>query len=147
VIFSLSFSLISSISKGFKTDSLEILGSLGRNSISQYLVNLFNIGLLFLAPIFLFILSEKYKFTSAFTPRMYVVSITIIVVLVFSLVYFLRLIRALFVSTRKYEIQLTRIEPATIISSILLCIIAVSLLILIVQFIGFCSLVSSSLLG
>ena len=147
VLFSLSISLFSSISKGFKTDTVDILGSLGRNSISQYLVNLLNILLVFGAPVFLFVLSKKYRFSSDFTIRMYIVSISILVTLVLSLVYFLKLIRALHNSRKRHEIQLLRIEPATKISTILLCIITVSLMIVIVQLIRFCELITFSLLS
>lgn len=147
IIFTFSFSLFSSISKGFKTDKIEILGSIGRNSISQYLVNLFNCLLIFVIPISLFIISKKYSFSSEFTPRMYLVSISLIVILLLSFVYFLRLMKVLFLSPTRHEVQLIRIEPATIISTILMCIIIVSMLVLVVQFIGFCTTIASFLLS
>ncbi len=146
VIFSFSQSLFSSISKGFKSDEVEILGSIGYNSISQFLVNLFNIAIVFALPVSLFIISNKYSFSSMYTPRMYVVSISIIVTLVFSSIYFLKLLKSLLTSNSRQNLLLTKIEPATIISTILMLIIIVSLLILVVQFISFCTLMSTYLL-
>ena len=147
VLFSLSFSLLSSISKGFKTDEIGILVSISRNSLSQFFVNIFNYLLVFGWPIFIFVYSKKYSFSPDFNIRMYLTSITLIVVIILSVVYFIRLMKMLFKSSPRYEIQQGRIEPATIISSLLLCIVTVSLMILIVQFIEFCFLMSSSLLG
>ncbi|MHA1199691.1 MAG: hypothetical protein ACTSQF_10225 [Candidatus Heimdallarchaeaceae archaeon] len=147
IIFTFSFSLFSSISKGFKTDEIEILGSIGHNSISQFLVNLFNIVLIFVIPISLFLISKKYIFSSTFTPRMYLASISFIIILVMSLIYFLRMLKALIGSQTRHKIQLIRIEPATIISSVLMCIVIISILILVIQFIEFCTLISSFLIS
>lgn len=147
ILFSFSLSLLSSISKGLKSEEISILGSIGRNSITQFIVNLINVILLFLVPIAIYIISKKYSFDSTFSPRMYFVSILLITILVFSIVYFFRFLKALFSSEKRYKLQLTRIEPATVISSIIMFVIIISFMILIVQILSFCSLISLFLLS
>ncbi len=147
LIFSFSISLFSSISKGFKTDDIDLLSSISRNSISQYVVNIFNFLLLFIIPISMFIISKKYSFASFYTPRMYLSSIFFLVVLLFSLIYFIRIMKLLFVVESKEKLDVQRIEPGTIISTLLLCVIIISVLILFVQFLEYCSLISLNLLS
>ena len=146
-VCSFSLSLFSSITKGYKSSEISILGSISRNSITQYLVNLFNIILLFISPISFFIVSKKYDFSTEFTPQKYFVSISIIIVLIFTLINFIKLIKALAFSTKGQKVHFNRIEPATVISTILLVIVNISLLILVIQFLGFCDTIASLLIS
>ena len=141
-ILSLTFSIssIGVISKGFKSDEIRILREVGRNSISQFVIMVLNVLLMFAAPSSILLVSQKIVFPDYFSPRMYVTAVILLLGVVFSLVYLIRLLRSIFFIPVLRSQEFSSPEPAVFIGSFIALILIVAVVIFIKQFLIFCSL-------
>ena len=137
----LSFSIasISAISKGFKTDDIQTLREIGRNSISQFIIVTVNILVLFIAPSSVLIISNKLIFPDFFTIRMYITAITLLLAMMFSLFYLIRLVKHTFFIPLKRRFEYDSPESAVFLASLISFVLIIILIVIMKQFLVFCS--------
>jgi len=146
-ILSITFSIssISVISKGFKSDKIEVLREVSRNSISQFIILLLNALVLYAGPLSILIVSQKIIFPNYLCPRMITTAVILLVGAVFSLIYLYRILKFIFFVPLQMKFEFSHPEPGVFLASFIAFFLMIIVIIFMKQFLIFCSLIGVNL--
>ncbi|OLS30958.1 MAG: hypothetical protein HeimAB125_17530, partial [Candidatus Heimdallarchaeota archaeon AB_125] len=140
-----SISSISVISKGFKSDKIEVLREVSRNSISQFIILLLNALVLYAGPLSILIVSQKIIFPNYLCPRMITTAVILLVGAVFSLIYLYRILKFIFFVPLQMKFEFSHPEPGVFLASFIAFFLMIIVIIFMKQFLIFCSLIGVNL--
>jgi NADH:ubiquinone oxidoreductase subunit 2 (subunit N) len=145
LIFIFSFSIIGLLSSRYGNDDFTVLKDLGRRSNSLFLFTSLSYLIIFALPIALPFISHDIFFNNILDIQGLLLSITCVILLVFSLVYMIRLIKWFFVENYRRTTGMNYVETGFHISFIVSLVYVVLLLVFVNSFLEYLSLIVESL--
>ncbi|MBY9001325.1 MAG: hypothetical protein KGD64_10445, partial [Candidatus Heimdallarchaeota archaeon] len=147
IVFIFSFSTVGLLSKRYKNDDITKLKDLGRRSNSLFLFTCLSYFIIFALPIALPFISNNLFFANTSDIREVLLSINYSIMIIFSLVYMIRLVKWLFTEDYRRIVELNYVEPGTYISFLLSILYLVLTIIFINSFLENLSTIAELLLG
>ncbi|MHA1345248.1 MAG: hypothetical protein ACTSO3_02500 [Candidatus Heimdallarchaeaceae archaeon] len=141
IIFVFSFSAIGSLSSKYGNDDFTLLNDIGRRSNSLFLFAIIGYFIIFALPIALPFVSPDIFFNNTLEIHGLLISITCVIILVFSLVYLIRLIKWFFVEDYRRTTSMKYVEPGFHISIVISLVYIILLLIFMNSFLEYLSLI------
>jgi NADH:ubiquinone oxidoreductase subunit 2 (subunit N) len=145
LIFIFSFSIIGLLSSRYGNDDFTVLKDLGRRSNSLFLFTSLSYLIIFALPIALPFISRDIFFNKMLDIRSLLLSITCVILLVFSLVYMIRLVKWFFVENYRKTTGMNFVEAGFHISFIVSLVYVVLLLVFVNSFLEYLSMIVESL--
>ncbi len=145
IIFVFSFSIIGLLSSRYGTDDFTVLKELGRRSNSLFLFTSLSYFIIFALPIALPFVSPIIFFNNTSDIQCLLLSITFVMLLVFSLVYMIRLIKWFFVEDYRKTTSMNYVETGFHISFIISLVYVVLILVFVNSFLEYLSMIVESL--
>ncbi len=147
LIFSFSFAVISLITKGYKTDSLEEMKGLSKKSYLQSFIIVMSFVLQFILPLLTGLFASIFSFETSWIPELYVISIIILITILFTIVYVSRIFSTIVLEYPSTRLKYTTVEPGIMFSLLLSLFFVVGLMIFSFRLIEFCLQMTTSLIG
>jgi NADH:ubiquinone oxidoreductase subunit 5 (subunit L)/multisubunit Na+/H+ antiporter MnhA subunit len=144
-IFIFSYSIVGLLSSRYGNDDFTVLKDLGRRSNFLFVFTSFSYIIIFALPIILPFVSRDIFFNNALGIRGLLLSIFYVVLLVFSLVYMVRLIKWFFVEDYRKTTSMNYVEPGFHISFLISLVYIVLILLFVNSFLENISMIVDSL--
>ena len=147
LIFSFSFAVVNLISKGYKTDKIDEIKGLSKKSYLQSFLVVISFIFLFTLPLLVGAFASIFSFEASWVPEFYVISITILVTILFTSVYIIRIFRSIVLEYPSTRLKYVSVEPGIMFSLLLSLFFVVGLMIFSFRLIEFCIQMANSLIG
>ncbi|MCK4895351.1 MAG: hypothetical protein KAS47_00980 [Candidatus Heimdallarchaeota archaeon] len=144
IIFLFSFSIIGFLSSRYGNDDFTVLKDLGRRSNLLFFFTSLSYLIIFALPITLPFVSNVIFFNNSLDTRSLLLSITYVILLVFSLVYMIRLIKWFFIEDYRRITSMSYVEPGFHISFIISLAYVVLILVFVNSFLDYLSMIVES---
>ncbi len=144
LLFSFSSIAVSYLSKCFDSENIEDLKGIGKMRIVLSIIVSTSFILLFVFPVIIGFLTEILLF-KIISDYLILISVVYVLVLAFSSIYLIRVLKSLFFETFEKPYVQKTVEPGVHISLILVLFMIILLLVLNVNFLEFCSSMGESL--
>jgi len=144
IIFIYSFSIIGLLSSRYGNDDFTVLKDLGRRSNFLFLFTSLSFLIIFALPIALPFVSRDIFFNNTLDVRGLLLSITSLILMVFSLVYMIRLIKWFFVEDYRKTTSMNYVEPGFHVSFIISLAYVVLILVFVNSFFEHLSMIVES---
>ena len=146
IIFTFSFSIIGLLSSRYRNDDFTVLKDLRRRSNFLFLFTSLSYLIIFALPIALPFVSQDIFFNNTSNIRGLLLSISCVILLVFSLVYMIRLIKWFFVEDYRRTTNMSYVEPGFHISFLISLAYVVLMLVFVNSFLEYLSMIVESLM-
>jgi len=147
LIFAFSFAVIGLISKGYKTDNIDEIKGLSKKSYLQSFLVVMSFIFQFALPLLVGSFASLFSFDNSWMAELFVISITILISVLFTCVYVIRVFRTIVLEYPSIRLKYSTVEPGIMFSLLLSLFFVVGLMIFSFRLIEFCIQMANSLIS